>query len=238
MNTGGWRFRGALLAVLTVVPLATVAFTDISATAAPTPNCVLVANPTKSHHTVCPDQNLNHAEWSHEDLRYADFQGSNLTGAHFRLAHLDYANLSHATLTDAQMQQITAKYADFKDAILTNVSMQDSKLDHDDMTDAKFVDSPDPYSGKGPRLDMAGAFMPFSTLNGARLEGGNWSKVDLQDAKLRGVIAAPYFSHTILVHADLTNAVIFTNWQDADLRLAIFCNTYLQGRPIDNSGCP
>ena len=205
---------------------------------APTPNCVLVKNPTESHHTVCPGQNLYHAEWSHEDLRYADLKGSNLTGAHFRLAHLDWANLSHATLTDAQMQEITGRYADFTDAILIIVSMQHSTLDHADMTGAQLLDRPDADNPKGASLDITNTSMPFATLNGARLEGGNWTGVDMQDDKLRDVIATPHFSDTILVHADLTNATIFTNWQNADLRLAILCNTYLQGRGIDNSGCP
>lgn len=211
-----------------------VALTDNSAAA--TSSCVLVENPTLSHHTVCPGQDLYHATWSHDNLRYADLAGSNLTGAHLRLAHLDWANLSGATLTLAQMQESTATHTNFTGANLTDVSMQDSTLDHADMTDAQLLSRPDDL--KGPIVDMTGASMPFSILNGARLEGGDWTDVDLQDAKLRGVIATPYFSHTILVNADLTNATIFTNWQNADLRQAILCNTYLQGRGIDNSGCP
>lgn len=233
MKHGGWQFRAALVATLTMVPLGMVALTDTSAAA--TSSCVLVENPTLSHHTMCPGQDLIKVPWAHENLRYADLAGSNLTGAHFRLAHLDWANLSGATLTDALMQESTATHANFTRANLTNVNMQDSTLDHADMTDAQFLSRPD--SLQGPNVDMTGASMPFSILNGARVEGV-WTDVDLQDGKLRGVIATPYFSHTILVHADLTNATIFTNWQNADLRLAIFCNTYLQGKGIDNSGCP
>jgi uncharacterized protein YjbI with pentapeptide repeats len=186
-------------------------------TASADPRCMIVPNPTETHHTDCPGKDLTNIGWAHTHLEWANLAGANLTDAHLKDAHLDHANLSHADLTNAHMEQSFLTYTDFSFATLRSR----------------------PTDLNGPLLQMEGAHMFMATLNGANIDYAIWTGTDLTKAKLRGATVGAYFSQTTLTGADLTNAwVSSTTWQAAVLKDVTFCHTWLYGVGYRDDGCP
>jgi uncharacterized protein YjbI with pentapeptide repeats len=179
--------------------------------------CVLVANPTKEHHTDCPNEDLVEAPWAHENLNWANFAGSNMEGAHLRGAKLEWANLTKVNLTNGHVQE--------------------ADLDHADLTGATLNSKPVDLSG--PNLDMYDSTLRDATLNGAMIDGGNWARVDATGAKFRDAIIIPYMSKAKMIRTDLTGASVFAvTWVEADFSGAIKCHTFFANKGVDNSDCP
>lgn len=65
--------------------------------------CVIVAHPTRNHHTVCPGANRSGSSLGGVNLRYANLARGNLSGASLGAADLRCANLSGANLAGASL---------------------------------------------------------------------------------------------------------------------------------------
>jgi uncharacterized protein YjbI with pentapeptide repeats len=102
--------------------------------------CLIVWQPTVSHHTSCSGKALSNIDLHVFDLEYADFSGANLTKANFASTDLEHANLTNANLTSANigtnpynlngadLQYSTLTGVNFTNALLSNANFSYSTL--------------------------------------------------------------------------------------------------------------
>jgi uncharacterized protein YjbI with pentapeptide repeats len=89
--------------------------------------CLVVWQPTSSHHTSCAGADLSSIDLRQLDLEYADLSGANLTRANLEGTDLEHADLSNANLTLADLGNPAGSGSlagtDFQYADLTGVNL-------------------------------------------------------------------------------------------------------------------
>jgi uncharacterized protein YjbI with pentapeptide repeats len=130
--------------------------TASAAAAAPTVDgCQIIADPSSTYYTTCPNADLSGADLQSADLQYADLAHANLMGA----------NLSSATLTDADLSE-----ADLTQAVLSNAKLQGAHLVGVDLSGQNL-------SG----TDFTKADLTGADLTNSILKGTTWSAAHCPD---------------------------------------------------------
>ena len=104
--------------------------------------------------------NLDGADISNTDLRFANLKYASLDDVNFYKSDLRWANFCNASL-----QHTNLSYADFREVTLNDTNICDSNLIHADFGDASLV----------------GAYLPHSNLTRADFQGANLGWADLRD---------------------------------------------------------
>jgi uncharacterized protein YjbI with pentapeptide repeats len=134
-----------------VLVLVLVVCTPVTALAAKTgDSCVIVANPTKQHHTSCSHVFQWRPDLSGADLRYASLDTVVLVGV-----NLSHANLSNARLTDIPLMDANLSHANLSNASLYIVSLYGAKLAGANLNGTKFCQ----------------VFMPNGRINNSSCQG-------------------------------------------------------------------
>ena len=222
-------------AVVTGLPGAAPAFADTVVA-----GCTIVANPTPSHFTNCPDVDFSTASLSGVDLSYANLggsvfarctmssqfpfltcQGTDLQGADLHDANASSATFNAKTLGNPSIY--VSATADLTGSTLTGLDasradMEQVFLPGEDLSGANFSDADlsmaNPGSGSGTGSDLSGA-----TLVGANFSGVNLSGSDLSNSTWTGAE---------LAWATLTDAVLDgASFAGADLSSAELSGTAL-----------
>lgn len=122
----------------------------------------------------------NHLHWLKQDVKGWKEMRANLDGADISNTNLRFANLKHASLNDvnfyksnlrwtnfcnASLQHTNLSYTDFRDATLNDANIFNSNLTHADFGDASLVS----------------AYLAHSNLTKADFQGANLGWVDLRD---------------------------------------------------------
>ena len=103
--------------------------------------------------------NLDGADISNTDLRFANLKYASLNDVNFYKSDLREADLRRVSL-----QHTNLSYADFREATLNETNIANSNLTHADFGDASFV----------------GAYLSHSNLTRADLQGANLAWADLR----------------------------------------------------------
>lgn len=103
--------------------------------------------------------NLNGADISNTDLRFANLKYASLDGVNLYKSDLRETNLRYASLDNANLS-----YTDFREATLNDTSIFNSNLSHADFGDASLV----------------GTYLVYSNLTKANLRGANLCRSDLR----------------------------------------------------------
>ena len=109
--------------------------------------------------------NLNSADLSNANLRYADLRGADLSDADLRYANLRGANLRYADLRGADL-----RYANLRGANLRGADLRYANLRYANLSDA----------------NLRGAYLSGADLSDADLRGANLRYANLSDVDLRG----------------------------------------------------
>ena len=104
--------------------------------------------------------NLDGADISNTDLRFANLKYASLNDVNFYKSDLRGANFCNASL-----QRTNLSYTDFREATLNDTNICDSNLIHADFGEASLV----------------GAYLPHSNLTRADFRGANLDWADLRD---------------------------------------------------------
>jgi uncharacterized protein YjbI with pentapeptide repeats/lysophospholipase L1-like esterase len=158
-------------------------------------DCVVVENPTPTHHTDCHGMDLVFENLSNKNLSYADFSGATMTSAILTKANLTDANLAGADLaasiagganfTGADLQDARAPgearwmRVDLNGANLSGINLHTAHMDSATAVGANFTGA-----------DLGEADLPAdlskATLRGANLSEAHALKVNLAEANLSG----------------------------------------------------
>ena len=150
------------------------------------------------------------ANFSNQDLSYADLSDANLHGVDLGGANLIYANLSGTNLSHANLSGADLSGADLSDANLcdTNLSyanLSGTNLSHANLSNADLSDADINYA------NLSYANLNYANLSdvdfrGTDLRNANLSYADLSDANIHGAyLGSADFRSANLNNADLSD---------------------------------
>lgn len=113
------------------------------------------------------------ANFSNQDLSYANLSGASLHGADFSGANLRYANLSGANLSNANLRYANLRYADLSYADLSYANLRYANIRCANLRDANLRDA-----------NLCDANFCNANLSNANLSNANLCFVNLNFAKL------------------------------------------------------
>ena len=120
--------------------------------------------------------NLNGANLSRIDFKWADLASANLTGADLSGTDLRWADLASANLSGADLSNANLSWASLMDADLPDADLTGADLNRTNLTGADLT-----------RTNMAGANLEGANLRGATLDGTILIEADLTGANVTGV---------------------------------------------------
>jgi uncharacterized protein YjbI with pentapeptide repeats len=205
------------VAAVTGVPGAAPAFADTVVA-----GCTIVANPTSSHFTNCPDVDFSTTSLSGVDLSYANLSGSVFARCTMS-SQFPFLTCQGTDLQGADLHDADASSATFNAKTLGGPSLYVSATA--DLTGATLTGL------DASRADMEQVFLPGEDLSGANFSDADLSMAnqgsgpgtgsDLSGATLAGT----NFSGVNLSGSDLSN----TTWTSADLASATLTDAVLDG---------
>ena len=143
------------------------------------------------------------ANFSNQDLSYANLSGANLYGADLGGADLSHANLNYANLRNANLNYANLSHADLSDADINYAYLNYANLNYANLSDVDFCGT-----------DLRNANLSYANLSGANLHGADLSYANLSRTNLRGT----NLSYASLCGADISYANLSgTDLSDADL---------------------
>jgi uncharacterized protein YjbI with pentapeptide repeats len=143
------------------------------------------------------------ANFSNQDLSYANLSGANLHGADLGGADLSHANLNYANLRNANLNYANLSHADLSDADINYAYLNYANLNYANLSDVDFCGT-----------DLRNANLSYANLSGANLHGADLSYANLSRTNLRGT----NLSYASLCGADISYANLSgTDLSDADL---------------------
>ena len=148
------------------------------------------------------------ADFTDANLKGAKFIGTNLEGTDLSRADLREANFQLSNLTEAVLLEADASGADFSLATLESAEFEGANLSEADFSSA--------------------------VMKGGDFTGADFTRAVLRDASLVGA----FLSDADFTGADLTRAnLTFAEVDGAILEGAIFCDTKMADRTVNNEGC-
>ena len=145
-----------------------------------------------------------------------DLRGANLEGADLNKANLEGVNLTGAKLKGAKLEDANLIGAILDNADLSNTSLSFTRLSLASMQRSKLTNS------TLDRANLESTDLSYANLDQASLNPEHAFPVDLTGANL---------SYTSMIKTSLNGAVmIFTNFQDANLKQAIFNPVTVSGQ--------
>ena len=130
--------------------------------------------------------NLDGADISNTDLRFANLKYASLNDVNFYKS-----NLKEADLRRASLQHTNLSYADFREAILNETNIANSNLTHTDFGDASFVGAYLSHSNL-TRADLQGANLAWADLRSCVFDDTDLRDCNFMYANLRGSKNIPY----------------------------------------------
>jgi uncharacterized protein YjbI with pentapeptide repeats len=158
--------------------------------------------------------NLQGADLSYINLKFACLRGKDLRFADFRLACLQGADLRNANLEQANLEGADLRNANLKGASLERANLENANLENADLEEVN--------------------------LKNANLKRARLWEVNLQNANLAGAdLTRTSLWDALLVGANLSNAyLINTNFRGADLTNANLKGAYLKGVYLQGAIAP
>ena len=130
--------------------------------------------------------NLDGADISNTDLRFANLKYAILNDVNFYKSDLRWANLSNTLL-----QHTNLSYADFREATLNNAYIFNSNLVHADFGEASFIGTYLAHSNLA-RADFQGANLAWAALRNCVFDNTDLRDCNFIHSNLRGSKYVPY----------------------------------------------
>ena len=121
------------------------------------------------------------ANFSNQDLSYANLSGASLHGADFSGANLRYANLSGANLSNANLRYANLRYADLSYADLSYANLRYANIRCANLRDANLRDA-NLCDANFCNANLSNANLCFVNLNFAKLCNANLRCADIRCA--------------------------------------------------------
>lgn len=130
--------------------------------------------------------NLDDADISNTDLRFANLKYASLNNVNFYKSDLRWANLCQASL-----QHTNLNYADFREATLNDTYIFNSNLSHADFGDANLVGAYISHSNL-TKADFQGVNLAWADLRSCVFDNTDFRDCNFMYANLRGSEYVPY----------------------------------------------
>lgn len=122
--------------------------------------------------------NLIYANLSGTNLSHANLSGADLSGADLRNANLCYANLCFVNLNYAKLCNANLSNADLSDADINYANLSDANLNYANLSDADLSDA------DLRNANLRNANLSYANLSGANLHGAYLGSADFRSANL------------------------------------------------------